>query len=241
MAAPTIVFDLDGTLVDTAPDLIATLNTILAGAGLAPVAFAAARNMVGGGARHMIERGLAASPSLPSPGGSGWGTAEVERMCGQFIDHYAAHIADHSLPFPGVEAALDALAHGGCRLAVCTNKLEWLSRKLLGALGLADRFAAICGADTFGVQKPDAAILRGTLARAGGTAEAAVMVGDAITDIAVARAAGIPVIAVDFGYSETPVAELRPDRIVSGFEPLPGIVFTLLATRKSEFLQKVNR
>jgi phosphoglycolate phosphatase len=245
MPAPTVVFDLDGTLVDTAPDLIATLNTILAREGLPPVAFAAARNMVGGGARSMIERALAAAaPSLPSPasgGGLGWGTADLERMCGQFIDHYAAHIADRSRPFPGVEAALDELARRGCRLAVCTNKLEWLSLSLLGTLGLADRFAAICGADTFGVQKPDAAILHGTVARAGGHPEATVMVGDAVTDIAVARAAGIAVIAVDFGYSETPVAALAPDRIVSSFERLPEAVFALLGAQFDEFSQKVNR
>jgi phosphoglycolate phosphatase len=234
MAAPTVVFDLDGTLVDTAPDLIATLNTILTGAGLPPVAFEPARNMVGGGARAMIERGLAAA-GLPLV------AADVERLCGQFIEHYAAHIADHSRPFPGVEAALDELDRHGCRLAVCTNKLEWLSLSLLGALGLADRFAAICGADTFGVQKPDAAILRGTIARAGGRPEAAVMVGDAITDIAVARAAGIAVIAVDFGYSEIPVAELAPDRIVSSFDRLPEVVLALLAAQKGEFSQKVNR
>src|ERR1700722_9754011 len=101
MTAPTIVFDLDGTLVDTAPDLIATLNIILAREGLPAVAFAAARNMVGGGARAMIERGLAVAPSRPSPaggGGLGWGPAEVERLCGQFIEHYAAHIADRSRP-----------------------------------------------------------------------------------------------------------------------------------------------
>jgi phosphoglycolate phosphatase len=234
MTAPTIVFDLDGTLVDTAPDLIATLNTILRREGLPAVAFAAARNMVGGGARHMIERGLAAA-------GPGWGPADVERLCGQFIEHYAAHIADRSRPFPGVEIALDELARGGCRLAVCTNKLEWLSLRLLGALGLKDRFAAICGADTFGVQKPDAAILHGTIARAGGHSSSAIMVGDAVTDIAVARAAGIAVIAVDFGYSETPVAALGPDRIVSSFERLPATIFALLAAREGEFPQKVNR
>jgi phosphoglycolate phosphatase len=222
MTSPTIVFDLDGTLVDTAPDLIATLNTILGREGLPPVAFAAARNMVGGGARHMIESGLRAEGLTPV-------AAEVERMVGQFIEHYAAHIADRSRPFPGVEAALDELVRGGCRLAVCTNKLEWLSLRLLDALGLTARFAAICGADTFGVQKPDAAILHGTVARAGGHSARAIMVGDAITDIAVARAAGIAVIAVDFGYSETPVAELAPDRIVSSFERLPAAVFALLA------------
>jgi phosphoglycolate phosphatase len=244
MAAPTIVFDLDGTLVDTAPDLIATLNTVLTHAGLPAVTFAAARNMVGGGARHMIERGLAAAPSLPSPareGGLGWGAADLERLCGQFIEHYAAHIADHSRPFPGVEAALDELARGGCRLAVCTNKLEGLALRLLGALGLADRFAAICGADTFRVQKPDPAILHGTVARAGGHSDAAIMVGDAITDITVARAAGIAVIAVDFGYSETPVAALAPDRIVSSFGELPEVVFALLAAQRGEFPKKVNQ
>jgi phosphoglycolate phosphatase len=232
MAAPTIVFDLDGTLVDTAPDLIATLNTILAGEGFRPVDFAAARNMVGGGARHMIERGLKAEGLTP-------GVAEVERMCGEFIAHYAAHIADHSRPFPGVEAALDELARGGCRLAVCTNKLEWLSRRLLDALRLTDRFAAICGADTFGVQKPDAAILHGTIARAGGNADEAIMIGDAITDIAVARAAGIAVVAVDFGYSETPVAALAPDRIVSAFDRLPEVVFALLAAQEANFRRKL--
>src|ERR1700722_8477431 len=225
MTAPTIVFDLDGTLVDTAPDLIATLNTILRREGLPPVAFAAARNMVGGGARHMIESGLRAEGLTPV-------AAEVERMVGQFIEHYAAHIADRSRPFPGVEAALDELVRGGCRLAVCTNKLEWLSLRLLDALGLTARFAAICGADTFGVQKPDAAILHGTVARAGGRSDRAIMVGDAITDIAVARAAGFAVIAVDFGYSETPVAALAPDRIVSSFARLPAAGFALLAGHK---------
>jgi phosphoglycolate phosphatase len=244
MDSPTVVFDLDGTLVDTAPDLIATLNTILGQEGLPPIAFAAARNMVGGGARHMLERGLAAAPSPPSsasPGRSGWGPAELDRLCGQFIAHYADHIADRSRVFPGVEAALDTLAARGCRLAVCTNKLEWLARRLLDALGLTHRFAAICGADTFGVSKPDAAILHRTVARAGGRSDTAVMVGDAVTDVAVARAAGIGVIAVDFGYSETPVAELRPDRIVSSFEELPEAVFALLVGQKGEFLQKVNR
>ncbi len=240
MASPTVVFDLDGTLVDTAPDLIATLNTILGGEGLPPIAFAAARNMVGGGARHMLERGLAAAPSLPSPAGR-WGPADLERLCGQFITYYADHIADRSRPFPGVEAALDTLAGRGCRLAVCTNKLEWLARRLLDALGLTHRFAAICGADTFGVPKPDAAILHGTVARAGGRPDTAIMVGDAVTDVAVARAAGIAVIAVDFGYSETPVAALGPDRMVSSFAQLPEAVFALLAGQKGEFLQKVNR
>ena len=229
----TVVFDLDGTLVDTAPDLIAALNTVLAREGLPGLPYSVARNMVGGGARHMIEAGLTAEGVTAS-------AAEVERMCADFIAHYAEHIAEHSRPFPGVEDALDQLAGAGCRLAVCTNKLEWLSLKLLTALRLKDRFAAICGADTFGVPKPNAAILHGTVARAGGSTKCAIMVGDATPDIAVARAAGISVIAVDFGYSPTPVAALSPDRVVSSFERLPAAVFALLGLEKDEFSQKVN-
>ena len=234
MANPTVVFDLDGTLVDSAPDLVAALNAVLTRSGLSAIEYDAARNMVGAGAGAMIERGLTAQQRV-------FPATEVDRLCRQFIEHYAAHIADHSRPFPGVEATLEKLQLRGCRLAVCTNKLEWLSIKLLDALGLTSLFAAVCGADTFGVPKPDPAILRGTVARAGGRLEEAVMVGDAITDIAVARAAGVPVIAVDFGYSETPVAALGPDRVVSGFAGLTEVVFALAAVKKSKFPHNVNR
>jgi phosphoglycolate phosphatase len=226
MGAPTVVFDLDGTLVDTAPDLVATLNVTLTGAGFAAVDYWAARNMVGAGARAMIVRALAAQgQNLPGN--------EVDRLRDRFISHYADHIADRSRPFPGAEPALDELAQLGWRLAVCTNKAEWLSVRLLDALGLTHRFAAICGGDTFGVSKPDAAILLGTLARAGGHADDAVMVGDAATDVAVARAAGIPVIAVDFGYSETPVAAFAPDRLVSGLAAVPEAVQSVLGKKAS--------
>jgi phosphoglycolate phosphatase len=220
MAAPTVVFDLDGTLVDTAPDLVAALNAVFVREGFPPVALAAARNLVGGGARALIERGLALQGrALPA--------ADVERLRGALIEYYAGHIAERSRPFPGLEAALDGLAGRGCALAVCTNKLEWLSVKLLGALGLTERFAAICGADTFGVAKPDPAILRGTLARVGGNPAHAVMIGDSETDIAVARAAGVPVIGVDFGYSDPPMAQLGPDRLISQFADLPEAVFAV--------------
>ena len=225
---PTVVFDLDGTLVDTAPDLVATLNTIFAREGLPPVAYEAARNMVGGGARLMIERGLAADGrNLP--------TSDVDRLVRDFIAHYGAHIADASRPFQGVEAALDEFARLGCRLAVCTNKLEWLSLRLLDVLGLSGRFAAICGADTFGVSKPNPEILRSTIGRAGGRTERAVMVGDSGTDIATARAAHIPVVAVDFGYTETPVAQLGADRVISHFADLPAAVLGLIGAGMGEF------
>ncbi len=221
MAAPIVVFDLDGTLVDTAPDLVATLNTIFAREGVPPVAYEAARNMVGGGARMMIERGLAAEARSRTP-------AEVDRLVADFIDHYAAHIADHSRPFPELEDALDELARRGCRFAVCTNKLEWLSTRLLDALGLTPRFEAICGSDTFGVQKPRPEPLLRTVERLQGQLSQTVMVGDSLNDIATARAAGIPVVAVDFGYSETPIREFAPDRVIGGFAHLPEAVFDLL-------------
>jgi phosphoglycolate phosphatase len=145
-----------------------------------------------------------------------------------FIEYYGAHIADHSRPFPGLDTALDELATAGCRLAVCTNKLEWLSLRLLDAFALSKRFVAVCGADTFGLRKPDPELLRLTLARAGGGPERAVMVGDSLNDIATARAAGIPVVAVDYGYTETPVGELGPDRVISALSELPTAVFDLL-------------
>ena len=206
----TVVFDLDGTLVDTAPDLINALNFILDREGLPPVPLHAARNMIGAGARKLIERGLELE-------GRSMSVEDVTRLTGDFIDYYAAHIADASRPFEGLESALDDLSAHGYRFAVCTNKLEWLSKRLLDQLGLSSRFAAICGADTFGVSKPDPAILRQTIAQAGGQMSSAIMVGDAGPDIGVARRAGIPVIGVEFGYTEIPIADLKPDRLIGHF------------------------
>jgi phosphoglycolate phosphatase len=225
MVAPLVVFDLDGTLVDTAPDLVATLNVVFARIGLPSVAYAEARNMVGGGARKMIERGLAAE-------GRRLATAELDRLVRDFIEHYAAHIAERSRPFAGLEAALDQLAQGGCRLAVCTNKLEWLARRLLDALGLTQLFVAICGSDTFRLQKPDPQFLACTIRHAGGGPRRAVMVGDSISDIAMGKAADIPVIAVGYGYTETPVAELGADRVIGNLADLPSAVFELIGSAK---------
>ena len=161
----TVVFDLDGTLVDTAPDLIAALNYVLDREGLPPVPLHSARNMIGAGARKLIERGLELEGRAMSVG-------DIDRLTRDFIDYYAAHIADASRPFEGLEAALDDLGAQGYRFAVCTNKLEWLSKRLLDELGLSPRFSAICGADTFGVSKPDPVILQQTVARAGGHIDA---------------------------------------------------------------------
>jgi phosphoglycolate phosphatase len=218
----TIVFDLDGTLIDTAPDLIDTLNVVLAREELSTVPFGTARPMIGGGARGMIERALAAE-------GRTQAKADLDRLFKGFIEHYAAHIADRSRPFPHLEATLDRLTAAGHRLAVCTNKLEWLAVKLLNTLNLAGRFATICGQDTFGVQKPNPQILWGTIRRAGGEPAQAVMVGDSGTDIRTARAANVPVVAVDFGYAEAPIASLRPDWIISSYVELPAAIEAVAA------------
>jgi len=220
----TLVFDLDGTLVDTAPDLIAALNYVLDREGLAQVPLKSARNMIGAGARKLIERGLEVEGRVMS-------ADDVTRLTGHFIEYYAANIANESRPFEGLEAALDDLQAQGFRFAVCTNKLEWLSKRLLDELGLSARFSAICGADTFGVSKPDPAILRQTLARAGGHLASAIMIGDAGPDVGVARRAGIPVIGVEFGYTDVPIAELKPDRLIGHMRELPAAVASLLVSR----------
>jgi phosphoglycolate phosphatase len=234
MTAPTIVFDLDGTLIDTAPDLIDTLNVIFGREGFPPIPYDAARSLIGGGARAMIERRVKAERfSFPM--------TKLEQLFVDFIAYYSEHIADHSRPFPGLIDALDLLAAEGARFAVCTNKLEGLSVKLLEQLGLAERFAAICGPDTFGVQKPDPDVLRRTIAAAGGELTSAIMVGDSLTDIRTARAAGIPVIAVDFGYSDRPVTEFDPDRVVSSFTNLPATVLELGGTRENAMTGRYGR
>jgi phosphoglycolate phosphatase len=223
---PTIVFDLDGTLVETAPDLISALNYVLDREGLRPIPLQAARNMIGAGARRLIERGLEAE-------GRAMTVKEIDRMTVDFIDYYAEHIADASRPFEGLESALDDLTASGCRLAVCTNKLEWLSKRLLDQLGLSPRFAAICGADTFGVAKPDPAILQQTVARAGGQLASTIMVGDSGTDIGVARRAGVPVIGVSFGYTDVPIAEFKPDGLIHHMRDLPAAIGALNSHRNS--------
>lgn len=217
----TIVFDLDGTLIDTAPDLIHTLNLILTQEGLPALPYGAARNLIGGGAQVMIQRALTAE-------GKDATEAEIERLYAAFIAYYSEHIADRSRPFPGLGRALDDIGAAGFKLAVCTNKLEWLSLRLLKALDLTQRFAAICGPDTFGTQKPDPEVFRQTVRRAGGEPDRAIMVGDSKTDIHTARAARVPVIAVDFGYTDVPIASLQPDRIISAFSELPAAISDLL-------------
>jgi phosphoglycolate phosphatase len=219
--AATLVFDLDGTLADTAPDLMAALNFVLTREGVAPLPVAAARRLLGAGGRALIQRGFAES-------GCAIDAATRERLFVDFLAHYNAHIADGTTLFPGVVACLERCDAAGWRLAVCTNKMEHSTKLLLGKLGVLDRFAFVCGQDTFGVGKPNPKPFVETVRAAGGALASAVMVGDSQTDIATARAAGAPVICVDFGYTDVPVTELGPDRVVSHFDAVFAAAAELL-------------
>jgi phosphoglycolate phosphatase len=223
--APIAVFDLDGTLADTAPDLVATLNVILGREGLPALALDEARNMIGHGARVMIERGIEAAGREITPD-------RLDELYRQFLVHYADHLCVETHLFPGVVAALDDLEEMGFLLAVCTNKVEAHSIALLRALGIADRFAAICGRDTFPYIKPDPRHLTLTIRQAGGTPSEAVMIGDSRTDIVTAQAAGIPVVAVTFGYTDIPLRGLGPDALIEHFDELPKAVAHVLAASR---------
>jgi phosphoglycolate phosphatase len=220
----TIAFDLDGTLVDTAPDLIGALNTVLAEQGVAPAPLSAARRLIGGGARRLVERGFAEAGRDLDP-------RRAPELIERLVEIYLGRISLQSRPFEGLEAALDQLAHAGGRLVVCTNKREGLSRTLLDALGLTHRFAAIIGSDSVPAPKPDPGHLIHAIQAAGGEAARAVFVGDSITDLDTARAAAVPAIGVSFGYSETPVEVLGFDRLIHCYGELPQAAAELLARR----------
>jgi len=221
ITAPTIVYDLDGTLADTAEDLVAALDWLLGRDGLAPLKVESAGSLVGAGARALIKRGFAASGKTLDP-------EAMEALFADFLAHYNAHIADRTRLYPGVDRALAAFARAGWRQAVCTNKIEGSAKLLITKLGIAEHFAFICGQDTFGVGKPDAKPLLKTIAASGGASERAIMVGDSGTDIKTARAARVPVIVVDFGYADVPVKELGPDRVISHFDELMAACDALL-------------
>ncbi|MFV0297083.1 MAG: phosphoglycolate phosphatase [Hyphomicrobiaceae bacterium] len=218
----TVVFDLDGTLVETAPDLIRAVNHILESQGLAAVEPALIRPSISFGGRAMIQRALDLHGVTASP-------TEVDALFDMFIAHYSANISVDSHPFPGLIAALDVLQSRGARLAVCTNKREVHSRDLLEQLGLASLFAAIAGRDTFEVHKPHPEHLLGVIRLANGNPARGIMIGDSETDIRTARAAGLPVIAVPFGYTDTPVDQLGPDAVISHYDELVPTIDRLIA------------
>ncbi|QPQ55229.1 phosphoglycolate phosphatase [Allosphingosinicella flava] len=205
-----VAFDLDGTLADTAPDLTDALNHVLGELGRPGIPAETVRNLVGHGARALLRKGLAVT------GGS---TEElVERGFPLFMDFYGRNICKGTAPYPGVEAAMDALAQQGVALALCTNKPESLAVQLIDALGWRGRFRSIVGGDTLPVRKPDPAPLFKAIMDAGGGRAA--FVGDSITDADTARAASLPLVAVSFGFSDRPVAELGASAVIDHFDEL---------------------
>ncbi len=219
---PLVIFDLDGTMIDTARDLVESLNHAIGTMGLAPFAGADIAHLAGKGARVMIDRALEMR-------GAGRSEETIAGLLDVFLAHYEASMPGHSRPYPGLDAALDRLCASGMRLAVCTNKFEALARRLLDSLAMTDRFVAITGGDTFVVRKPDAGHILGTIERAGGQPSAALMIGDSINDIAAANGAGVASVAVTFGYSDEPVDSLGATRVITHFDTLtPDFVNALI-------------
>jgi phosphoglycolate phosphatase len=223
LAGATVALDLDGTLVDSAPDLVGALNTVLTEQGLPNLTIAEAGVMVGRGARALLERGFAAAGHALVQG-------ETRPLVTRFIEVYRGRIARESRPFDGCEAALADLTDAGASLCVCTNKFTDLSVALLEDLGLARYFAAIVGADSVPAPKPDGAHLIAAVAAAGGRIERAVMVGDSASDVGTARAAGAPSIVVTFGYTEIAPAELGGDYLIDHYRELAPLVGRLLGS-----------
>ena len=225
MGAPLLVFDLDGTLVDSAADLLAALGVVLPRHGFGIAADAGLRNGIGLGARHLIEYALTQQGVVPD-------VPTLDAIHRDFLVHYEANISVGSRLYPGTIALLDRFTDAGWRVAVCTNKPERMSRLLLSDLGVCERFAAICGGDTFPRRKPDPAHLLDTIAAASGKREGAIMVGDSRTDLDTARAARVPFVGVTFGYTPIPMATLQPDLLIESFDRLhPGAASGLIAAR----------
>ncbi|MEZ5870400.1 MAG: HAD-IA family hydrolase [Nitratireductor sp.] len=219
---PTLVLDLDGTLADTRLDLVAVLNRVISSQGLSPLAIDDVGFLAGQGARRMIEHAFALRETELDG-------MTLDQLFDDFLTDYSATMADNTVLYDGVEAALQRFSQAGWLLAICTNKQEAMARKLVAELGQAHRFSAIAGGDTFPVRKPDPAHLLGTITQAGGNSDRAVMVGDSVTDISAANAARVPVVTVDFGYSDRPIREYSPDYVISHFDQLWQTVQTISA------------
>ena len=212
-----ILFDLDGTLVETAPDLCGAMNYTLSTLGLPPLRLEEVHSLVGDGARAMVSRGLAKHNF----------EADIDALFDIFIAYYGDHIADESFVFDGLMPSIKALHEAGVKLAVCTNKPESLSRKLLAALSIDHYFGAIVGGDTLDVRKPDPEHILATLRQLDVRPDRALMVGDSANDVNAAKAANVPVIAVTFGYTDIPAHELGADQVIEHFDTFPAALAKL--------------
>lgn len=214
--SPTLLLDLDGTLVDSVPDLASALNRVLVQRGIAGFSYSETAAMVGDGLRRLIERAFAAR-----------GRAADAAAVAAFAEDYGKNYARATRLYPGAEEALEELRAGGWRMAVCTNKPEQPARALLAALGIANYFAAVGAGDSFPVRKPDPGHLLETLRAAGGTPRLAVAAGDHRNDVAGARAAGVPCVFAKWGYGRPEMAA-HADATASCWAELPRIARSLL-------------
>jgi len=217
MTIKAVIFDLDGTLVDSAPDLMLATNHVLSRLERRAITMDEVRSFVGHGARALIARGCAAT-------GDAIDEKTLDFYFAEFLRFYEKNIAVHSVAFPGVIDLLKRCASGGLKMGVCTNKLEGLSVRLLQALGMEKYFGAIVGPDTLNIAKPHPAPYLETVKRLGVPAKDSIMIGDSETDILTARATGVPVIGVTFGYTQKPVATYKPDYLVSHFDEIWDII-----------------
>lgn len=215
MAPEAILLDFDGTLVDTAPDFINALNRLLREMDQPSVTIDEFRNLAGDGAKRLLQRALERHKAVIPP------DDEIMPWVKRLIAYYYEVMTVESRPFPGVVETLTTLHKGGSRLAVCTNKPQAATDALIGHFGLSHLFGAVLGGDTVVAKKPDPGHLDEALARLGRKREHAVMVGDSATDVAAARAAGVPVVVVAYGYSASPVPELGGDAVIGHFAELP--------------------
>jgi len=218
----TLAFDLDGTLVETAPDLIGSLNTVLIEQGLPPVTLASARHLVGRGVRVMLEHGF-------QEAGAAFDAEADAALMDRFIEVYLDRIADESRPFPGVVETLDAFTATGAILVVVTNKRTDLSLALLDALDLTRRFAAVIGPDQVSARKPSGAHLSEAVQLVGGDPARTIMIGDSRPDLETARALGAPVILTSFGYTDPPARDLGADAVIEDFSDLTATINRLIA------------
>ncbi len=222
-----LVFDLDGTLVDSVPDLAGSLDGLMAEKGLPAIGVPAARLLIGHGIPELVRGALALR-------GIHAGTDGAKADIARFTEIYAGRLSEATRPYPGVEPVLASLADAGWQLAVCTNKLERFARKVLSDLAMDRYFSVISGPDTYGVGKPDPQHLLRTAAAMGPAGGPVVFVGDSEVDIQTARAAGVPVIAVSYGYSKGPIALLMPDAVIDSMDALPAVLDRIFQAPRRE-------